>query len=63
MKYLVFNYPKEDSTVGYEKRTAEDAVEYQREYALKTHNYVYPYDQQALDDYICVNWAYYVEEL
>ena len=63
MRYLEFL--EEHPTQGYikVKRTEEDAIEYQREYALKTHNYVYPYDQQALDDYICVNWAYYVEEL
>jgi len=63
MRYLVWNYPKEDGTVGYEKRTEAEAIAYQREYAFKKHDFVYENDQQALDDYICVNWAYWVEEL
>jgi len=63
MRYLVWNYPKEDDTVGYEKRTEAEAIAYQREYALKKHNFTYESDEQALDDYICVNWAYWVEEL
>jgi len=62
MRYLVWNYPKEDGTVSYEKRTEAEAIAYQREYA-KRHNFVYENDSQALDDYICVNWAYWVEEL
>ena len=63
MRYLVWTYPKEDGTVGYEKRTEQEAIAHQREYALEKHNFTYENDQQALDDYICVNWAYWVEEL
>jgi hypothetical protein len=62
MRFLVWNYPKKDGTVGYEKRTEAEAIAHQREYAKK-HNFIYASDQEALDDYICVNWAYWVEEL
>jgi hypothetical protein len=62
MRYLIFDYPKEDGSVGLEKRTEEEAIAYQRQYALK-YNFTYESDQQALDDYICVNWAYWQEEL
>ena len=61
MRYLVFNYPKEDDTVGYERRTEAEAIAHQREYSKK-HNFTFESDSQALDDYICVNWAYWVEE-
>lgn len=63
MRYLVFAYPKEDNTIAYERRTEQEAIAYQREYALNKHNFTYGSDTQALDDYICVNWAYWVEEL
>lgn len=63
MRYLVWNYPNKDGSVGYEKRTEQEAIAYQRKYALDKHDFVYENDQQALDDYICVNWAYWVEEL
>jgi hypothetical protein len=62
MRYLVFDEPHQTGNRKI-KRTEEEAIEYQREYALKKYNFVYPYDQQALDDYIATNWAYYVEEL
>jgi len=63
MRYLVWNYPKEDGTVGYEKRTEVEAIAYMHEYVLKTHNFIYQSDQNALEDYISMHWAYYVEEL
>jgi hypothetical protein len=63
MRFLVWNYPQEDGTVGYEKRTEAEAISHQREYAFKKHDFIYASDQEALDDYICVNWAYWVEEL
>jgi len=63
MRYLVWSYPQEDGTVGYEKLTEQEAIAHQREYGLKINNFVYENDQQALDDYICVNCAYWVDEL
>ena len=49
MRYLIWNYPQEDGTVGREKRTEAEAIAYQREYAFKKHDFVYENDQQALD--------------
>jgi hypothetical protein len=62
MRYLVFDEPHQTGNRKI-KRTEEEAIVYQREYALKKHNFTYESDTQALDDYICVNWAYWVEEL
>jgi len=62
MRYLVFDEPHQTGNRKI-KRTEVEAIAYQREYTLKKHNFVYENDSQALDDYICVNWAYWVEEL
>jgi hypothetical protein len=61
MRHIVFDEPHQTGNRKI-KRTEAEAIAYQREYALK-HNFVYESDSQALDDYICVNWAYWVEEL
>lgn len=63
MKYLIYSYPKEDGSIGEFKTTEEEAIKIQREYVFKKRGYVYETDQAALDDYICVNWAYWREEL
>jgi len=62
MRYLVFDEPHQTGNRKI-KRTEAEAIAHQREYAFKKHDFVYENDQQALDDYICVNWAYWVEEL
>jgi hypothetical protein len=63
MRYLVWDYPKEDNTIGHVRRTQAEAIAHQREYALSKHNHTYGSDDEALDDYISLHWAYWVEEL
>ena len=41
--------------------TEENAIKFQKE-KLKKLGYVYMDDQMALDDFIAVNWASYLEE-
>ena len=65
MRKLVYSFPDETkpNQIGEFVCTEQEAIKIQREYALKTHGYSYETDQIALDDYICVNWAYWLEEL
>ena len=42
--------------------TVEEAIKLQREGAYKAHQFVYTSDQEALDDFIAVNWAYWIDE-
>lgn len=62
MRYLVYNEPSEHGDVEV-KMSETEAIKWQRDYALKSHGYTYETDQMAIDDYICVNWAYWREEL
>lgn len=62
MRYLVYSEPSEHGDVEVKMSEAE-AIKWQRDYALKHYKFVYETDQMAIDDYICVNWAYWLEEL
>lgn len=62
MRYLVYNEPSEHGDVEV-KMSETEAIKWQRDYVWKHHGYIYETDQMALDDYICVNWAYWREEL
>lgn len=62
MRYLVFSEPHQTGIVEI-KRTEAEAITYQRDYALRVHNFHYENDEQALHDYMCVNWAFWREEL
>ena len=62
MRYLVFDEPHQTGNRKI-KRTEEEAIVYMREYVLKTHSFTYQSDQNALEDYISMHWAYWVEEL
>lgn len=62
MRYLVWCYPEEDGSAGEVKVTEAEAIKLQREHARK-YGFEYKTDQDALDDYICVNWAFWREEL
>jgi len=63
MRYLVFSEPDEKEDVVQVKRTEAEAITYQRDYALRVHNFHYENDEQALHDYMCINWAFWREEL
>lgn len=63
MRYLVYDeYVNENES--YEvKRTEQEVLEYMRKHVEERHGFRYKNSQDALDDYIAVNWAYWKEEL
>ena len=41
--------------------TIEQAIEIQKQAAAKTKAFVYPDDKTALEDFVDINWAWFVE--
>ena len=60
MRYLEYCEPYEDST-NVIRVTVEEAIKATKTTAYR-HGYTYSNDEDALQDFIAVNWAYWVEE-
>lgn len=58
MKYIYFVEPHAiPGAVCYVQLTEDQAIEWQRSYAVNHKGFVYQSDQEALDDFMVVNWA------
>lgn len=62
MKVIRYEMPGPNDESVYHTFTLEDAIAIQRKRAIEIHDYVYETDKDALEDFITLNWAYYVEE-
>jgi hypothetical protein len=61
MKYLQYHEPDEHDNVKVIRVSTQEAINTSRTTAYR-HGYSYKNDQEAIDDFIAVNWAYWVEE-
>lgn len=61
MKYLQYIEPDENNNVRVVRYTVEEAVKFMEQCAAQ-HNYVYNNADEAINDFIAVNWAEWVEE-
>jgi len=60
MKYLQYHEPDENDNIRIIRVTIEEAIEMMHRYSSRN-DFVYQNDDEALDDFIAVNWAYWVE--
>jgi hypothetical protein len=60
MRYLEYCEPYEDST-NIIRVTVEEAIKRIKTTAYR-HGYTYSNDEEALQDFIADNWAYWVDE-
>ena len=60
MKYLQYHEPDENDNIRIIRVTIEEAIEIMHEYSSRN-DFVYQNDDEALEDFITVNWAYWVE--
>ena len=60
MKYLQYHEPCEDDKDKFIRVSGEQVINKMNEYASRR-GFVYKNDQEAIDDFIAVNWAYWVE--
>jgi histidinol dehydrogenase len=61
MKYLQYIEPDEHDNVKVIRVTVEQAIEFMNQIAAE-HGHVYDNADEAVNDFIAVNWAYWVEE-
>ncbi len=61
MKYLQYHEPDENDNLRIIRVSTEQAINTSRTTAYR-HGYSYTNDQEALEDFIAVNWAYWVDE-
>lgn len=61
MRYLLYNEQREDGDKLI-RVSAEEAAARQRARAYSVRQYVYESDEEALLDFIAVNWAWYEDE-
>jgi hypothetical protein len=67
VKYIAYDVPLFDQTIGehmgnkVKALTEQEAIEHQKALVAKVRpEFKYESDQQALEDFIAVNWAWYV---
>jgi len=60
-KILQYREPDEKDSLKIIRVTPQDAIDSMKQYAYR-HGYAYSNDEEALQDFIAVNWAYWVEE-
>jgi len=60
MKYLQYHEPDEHGNIKIIRVTIEEAIEIMHRYSSRN-DFVYQNDDEALEDFIAVNWAYWVE--
>jgi hypothetical protein len=63
MRYLIYSEMTEDDGHIEVKRSESEAIEWMQKHALEHHYFRYQNEQDALDDYIALHWAFWVEEL
>jgi len=62
-KFVVYNEMANDGKNTMEMRLSVEAAIYkQKQSALKSHNYIYKSDLEALEDFLADNWAQIEEE-
>ena len=61
MRYLLYNEQHEDGDKLI-RVSAEEAVATQKARAYRIRQYVYESDEEALLDFIAVNWAWYEDQ-
>lgn len=61
MKYLQYHEPDEQGRDRVICVSTQEAINTSRTTAYR-HGYSYTSDQEALEDFIAVNWAYWVDE-
>lgn len=59
-KMLQYREPDETDSLKVVRVTAEHAIKFMKDYAYQ-HGFTYSHDEEALDEFIAVNWAYWVE--
>jgi len=62
MKKVQYIAPDVDNNPVYYTFTIDEAVAIQRNFAIEAHNYSYASDEEALIDFVTINWAHYIEE-
>jgi hypothetical protein len=62
MRYLLFQEVNIDGGPITLRYSEEEAINEQKSIALRFHNHTYNNDQEALDDFIAVNWATWEDE-
>ena len=60
-KILQYREPDEKDNLKIIRVTPQDAIDSMKQYAYR-HGYTYSNDQDALDEFMALNWAYWVEE-
>jgi hypothetical protein len=60
-KILQYREPDEMDSIKIIRVAPQDAIDSMKQYAYR-HGYTYSNDQDALDEFMAVNWAYWVEE-
>jgi hypothetical protein len=61
MRYLQYHEPDEHDNIKIIRVTIDEAIQFMHQYSSRN-DFVYQNDDEALDDFIAVNWAYWVEE-
>jgi len=61
MKYLQYHEPYDDGSDKAIRLSVEEVLNKMNDYADR-HGFSYKDEQEAIDDFIAVNWAYWVEE-
>lgn len=59
MDIVIHEEPSDNGKVVRVERTTEEAIAYQKAAAAALKDFQYESDQQALDDYVTVHWAWY----
>lgn len=62
MRYLLFEDIGIDGGPHTFRYSEEEAINEQKRNALNFHKYVYESDEEALLDFIAVNWAWYEDQ-
>ena len=60
-KILQYREPNEMDSIKIVRVAPQDAIDSMKQYAYR-HGYTYSNDQDALDEFMAVNWAYWVDE-
>ena len=60
-KILQYREPDEKDNLKIIRVAPQDAIDSMKQYAYR-HGYTYSNDQDALDEFMALNWAYWVEE-
>ena len=61
MRYLRYSEPDEDNNTKVVRVSVEEAIKESKTNAYR-HGYTYLNDEEALLDFIAVNWAWWVDE-